>query len=308
MSNFGEISGDVKGAKTFKGPCTFYQGVSGSGVQVVKDSKIWYVDKNKTSPAASGDGLTWDTAFLTVTEAIDAAGDYDVIFIGQGVYSEADTLTITQAGLKIFGAGSSGYIWGPTSLKSDVCEDHIIKVEANGVEIAGLDFIAEENGKDAIRLATTASIYKTHIHDCHFGASTGEYGIYIGDTYDAVDTHIDRCEFKDCVTAGIRLNGTRCKVTNCLFFVPASGVGIIYVPDTTDRPNSAILDNYFIGSNSSDTGIEITNSPTAGTYLFARNIVANCNTTITGKSTNDACCVLNYTGDASGGALIDPSP
>lgn len=307
MTNFGEISGDVTGDKTFKGFCTFYQGISGSGVQVVKDSNIWYVDKNKTSPASSGDGKSWENAFLTVTEAISAAGNYDIIFIGQGVYSEAATLTITQTGLKIFGAGTSGYIWGPTSLKSDTCADHLIKVEANGVEIAGLDFIANTNAKDAIRLATTADIYKTHIHDCHFGASNGEYGVYIGDTYDAVDTHIERCEFNDLVTAGIRLNGTRCKVTNCLFFVPASGIGIEYVPDTGDRPNSAILHNYMMGSSSSDTGIKITNSPTAGTFIIADNYIANCNTSITtGKGDN--MMLYNRVSNATGGEIFDPSP
>ena len=129
MGRDGTISGTYTGNRNYLGRVSFAQGVSGAGVQVVKDSQIWYVDKNKTSPAASGDGLTWDGAFLTVTEAVDAAGDYDVIFIGHGVYSEAATLAITQTGLKIFGAGSSGFIWGPTSLKSDTAANHLITID-----------------------------------------------------------------------------------------------------------------------------------------------------------------------------------
>ena len=268
--------------------------------------KVIYVDKNKDG--GSGNGSSWSEAFLTITEAIADADDYDVIYISHGVYSEAATLNITQTGLKIFGSGTSGFIWGPTSLKSDTCKDHLITVNANEVEIAGLDFICNTDEKDAIRVATTKDIYKLHIHDCHFGLGTGEYGVYTGATYDSVDMHIDRCEFYNAMTCGVRMNGTRNKVTNCLFFVPASGIGIEYVPNAEDRPDSFIGHNRFIGSNSSDTGIKITGSPTAGTYLITDNFVANCATTITGYAGNDACCVLNYTGSAAGGALIDPSP
>lgn len=307
MARLGPVSGEVKGNLDFKGRCSFYQGIAGAGLQVVKDSQIWYVDKNKTGPAASGNGTTWDEAFLTVTEAVAAAGDYDIIMIGQGVYSEAATLAITQTGLKIFGAGTSGLIWGPTSLKSDTCADHLITINANGVEIAGLDFICNTDEKDAIRLATTASIYKTHIHDCHFGLGTGEYGIYMGDTYDAVDTHVERCKFYNAATAGIRHNGTRCSYTDNVFVIAAGTSGMEFEPNAADRPDTVILNNYFMGSNSTDVGITISNAPTAGTVMIANNYFSNCATSITAAK-GDTIQVYNRVNNATGGALVDPSP
>ena len=310
MSNFGEVSGNVTGAKTFTGPCTFYQGVSGMGMQVVKDSQIWYVDKNKTAPASSGDGLTWDTAFLTVTEAVAAAGDYDIIMIGHGVYSEAATLAITQTGLKIFGAGTSGLIWGPTSLKSDTCADHLISINCNGVEIAGLDFICNTTSKNAIQMGDTTTTYKTHIHNCHFGGGgTTNIGINCDTTQDTVDMHVEKCEFYNYSTAGIFLSGTRCKVTDCLFFVPAAGIGIDNSTDTAgNRPDKLIARNYIIGSNSTDTGIKIASTePTDGTLLVANNVVTNCNLNIT-QDKSDAGVVNNGTyGNGAAFVQVDPN-
>lgn len=310
MSKLGETTGNVTGNLKFTGHNTFYQGISGASVQVVKDSEIWYVDQNKTGPASSGDGKTWDTAFLTVTEAIAAAGDYDIIFIGQGVYSEAATLAITQTGLKIFGAGTSGFIWGPTSLKSDTAADHLISINCNGVEIAGLDFICNTTSKNAIQMGDTTTTYKTHIHDCHFGGGgTTNIGINCDTTQDTVDMHVERCEFYNYTTAGIFLSGTRCKVTDCLLFVPAGAVGIDLSTDTAgNRPDKLIANNMIIGSNSTDTGIKIASTePTDGTLLICNNVVTNCNVNIT-QDKSDAGIVNNGTylnGTAFG--QVDPT-
>ncbi len=256
---------------------------------------VWYVDKNK-SPNVTGDGTSWDEAFLTVTEAVDAAGNYDIIYIGHGVYSEAATLAITQTGLKIFGAGSSGYIWGPTSLKSTTAADHMMSINANEVEIAGLDFITNTTSKNAIQMSSTTTTYKVHIHDCHFGGGgTTNIGINCDLTQDTVDMHVDRCEFYNYTTAGIVLSGTRTKVTNCLFFVPASAIGLDIRDTGANRPDKLIAHNMIIGSASSDTGIKLpATEPTDGTILVFDNAVTNCNVNITvGKS--DAGCVNNPT-------------
>jgi len=296
MPRLGQVSGDVKGNLNFLGRANFTQGASGFGVQVVKDSQIWYVDKNKTSPAASGDGLSWDQAFLTITEAIAAAGNYDIIFVGHGVYSEAATLAITQTGLKLFGAGTSGYIWGPTSLKSDTAADHMITINSNEVEIAGIDFITNTTSKNAIQMSSTATTYKIHIHDCHFGGGgTTNIGINCSTVQDSVDMHVDRCEFYNYSTAGIVLSGTRTKITNCLFFVPAAGIGIDVRDTGGNRPDKLLSGNMILGSASTDTGIKLpATQPTAGTILIYNNCITNCNTNITtGKS--EAGIVANQT-------------
>lgn len=309
MANLGNISGNITGDITFKNRVTAEQGVAGIGIQVVRDSQIWYVDKNKANEV-SGDGLSWDNAFLTLTEAVAAAGDYDIIFMGHGVYSEAATIAITQTGLKIFGAGTSGYIWGPTSLKSNTAADHMITINCNGVEIAGLDFITNTTSKNAIQMSDTATTYKTHIHDCHFGGGgTTNSGINCDLTQDTVDMHVDRCEFYNYSTAGIVLSGTRCKVTNCLFFVPASGIGIDIRDTGANRPDKLIAGNMIIGSNSSDTGIKIPSTePTDGTLLVYNNCVTNCGTKNITNGKSDAGLVNNPTyADGTSPAQVDPT-
>ncbi len=270
---------------------------------------IWYVDKNKAS-GNTGDGTTWSDAFLTITEAVAAAGNYDVIYIGQGVYSEAATVDITQDGLKIFGAGTSGYIWGPTSMKSDTAADHMLSINATGVEIAGLDFITNTTSKNAIQMSSTVTTYKTHIHDCHFGGGgTTNIGINCSLVQDTVDMHIDGCEFYKYSTAGIVLSGTRTKVTNCLIFVPASGIGIDIRDTGGNRPDKLIAHNMIIGSQSSDTGIKIAaTEPTDGTLLVYNNCVTNCGTKDITNGKSDIGVVWNPTySDSSTIAEVDPT-
>ena len=283
MVKDGNVSNDYYGNRIFHDQITFAQGAAGASLRVVKDSQIWYVDKNKTSPAVSGDGLTWANAFLTITEAVDAAGDYDIIMIGHGVYSEAATVDITQTGLKIFGAGTSGLIWGPTSMKSDTAADHMLTINSIGVEIAGLDFITNTTSKNAIQMSSTTTTYKTHIHDCHFGGGgTTNIGINCDLTQDTVDMHIERCEFYNYSTAAIVLSGTRTKVTDCLFFVPASGIGIDVRDTGLNRPDKFIDGNKIIGSNSGDTGIKLpAGDITAGAILISNNTICNCATNMT---------------------------
>ena len=250
---------------------------------------IFYVDMTVTT---SGDGKSWGTAFKTVTEAVTAAGDYDAILIGPGVYSEAATIAITQDYLKIFGAGTSGFIWGPTSLKSDTCADHLMSINSIGVEVAGLDFIANTTSKNSIQMSDTTTTYKTHIHDCHFGGGgTTNIGINCDTTQDTVDIHVERCEFYNHSTAGIFFSSTRGKITDCLFFVPAAGVGIDLTTDTGDnRPDKLIANNMIIGSNSTDTGIKIASTePSKGSLLVYNNCVTYCSVNITQDKSEEGC-------------------
>jgi len=309
MVRDGTVSGIMSGNRTWTGRNTFYQGISGAGLQVVKDSQVWYVDKNKTSPAASGDGLTWDTAFLTLTEAVAAAGSYDTIFVAPGYYSEAAVIDIDVKGLKIFGTGN-GAQWGPCGFGSATSADTILTINADRVEIAGLAFWCLTDGKNGIEIATTYDAWNTWIHDCAFGTGVGgntlgEYGIKVNETEDAANTLIENCYFHYMSTAAIVVNATRATIRNNIIWSSSIGIDCENTADT--RANCAILDNYIVGRNAG-TGIKLNaTEATDGTILLANNIVTNFTTNITnGKSVLSQ--VNNQTAaDASSYLQVDAS-
>jgi len=297
----------TNGPYNFSEHITFQGGVGGTGVLVIKDSQIWYVDGNKTAPAASGTGLSPEEAFLTLTEAVAAAGDYDVIFVGPGYYSEAATIDITQHGLKIFGTGN-GAQWGPCGFGSATSGDHILTINANRVEIAGIAFWCLTDGKDGIQIGTTYDAWNTWIHDCAFGTGVGgntlgEYGVKVNETEDCANTLIENCYFHYMSTAAIVVNATRCTIRNNIIWSNAIGIDCELTGDT--RANCAILNNYIVGRNSG-TGIKLNaTEPTDGTVLIADNVVANFTTNIT-QSKGDAGCVNNGTsGDGASPLIVD---
>lgn len=245
---------------------------------IVPSGEVWYVNKNN---AVTGNGTSWDLAFKTITEAIAAAGDYDTILIEEGVYDEGAVLNITQKGLRIFGLNTTNFMYGTTSIKASAANHICITINADQVEIAFLSFI-QNNAKACISIdSASAAIYKTHIHDCHFGSTTATYGVYAGGTYDAVDTIVERCSFTVGATVGVYINGTRCAVVDCMFNLAAGGTAIQHYPNTADRPYARYIGNRIMGVNSTDTGILISQAPTLGCLTVFDNIIENVATPIT---------------------------
>ncbi len=265
---------------------------------------IYYVDKTRGSDSNSG--LVATLALKTIAKAIDLAATNDWIFVGPGVYVEGEELVLAYEGMKLIGSNTSGIEWGPCSIKASAADHGIVSVQANGCEIAYLGFI-QNNANFGIEINHTAAVYKTHIHHCHFGGSaSATYGVYAGATFDAVDTVVEDCEFLAWATAAVYLNATRSKVRNCLFFVPSSGIGIEYVPTTSDRPYGFVYNNYIVGTGTSDTGIKFDGDPDAGMLICAENRVLKCSTTITQLTNGDGLCLNNYTGATTGAVtLID---
>jgi len=278
---------------------------------VTPRDNVWYVNKGNTS---SGNGKSWSKAFLTITEALAVAGDYDVIVIAHGFYTEAATLTVTQVGLKIIGLNSSGKTRGPCSFKTPTAAGPMltIAVNANDVEIANISFIAT-SGQKGIQLggAATGYVWRTHIHDCaFFGDNTGTYAIGNygisttpsgGAFPDVAECVVENCHFYAWATAAIATYGTRVMTRNNSLFVPASGVGIVL---GCGRPFVEVSHNIINGTGTC-TGILITGDDD-GSVIVYDNAIANCTTPFT-KAISDAGLVCNK-GYADGTAMVQHDP
>jgi hypothetical protein len=304
----------TNGPYTWDQHVTFSQGISGVGINLKTDSQIWYVDSGKSS-GVSGDGLSPETAFLTLLEAVTAAGNYDVIIIEENTIQTIATagITITQTGLKIFGANTNNGSQN-ASLKKTVGATPMFIIAADRVEIAYLAIsmrtaaAAIQIGTDAIA-AAGAGVYNTYIHDCNFDAySTATYAVrpHINGAYaDAVNLVVENCYFDGFVTAAVLCNSTRETHRFNTIKVPAEGIGFDVIKTGGDRAYTVINDNLIYGvSGSATCGIKTAGNITAGLAIWARNLLAGSFNTTIGNSSGDHG-VLNYQGSTTGGSLID---
>ena len=307
MGRDGPISGKYTGNRKFTGRCTFYQGISGAGVQVIKDSQVWYADSGKTSPAVSGDGLTWDTAFLTLTEALAAAGDNDVIYVAPGDYVTATANVVSQEGLTIIGPNRSCNDYKALIYTSAAV--NVFEVDANNVSIIGLGISAVGGNGSGISISETTASYKFYVAHCRFdGYGNAGYGVLTDDTQDSPDIVVEDCLFRSWATGSIYANATRGVYRRNLINVDAGAIGINFIQTAGNRPDSFAYGNMILGSNSTDVGIKIASTePTDGTLLIANNVVTNCNLNIT-QDKSDAGVVNNGTyGDGAALVQVDPN-
>ena len=270
---------------------------------------VWYVDKYI---ATTGDGRTWGTAFKTMTEAITAAGDYDEIHVGPGVYAEAAVMNIDQAALKIKGTGNGGQ-WGPCGFSSATSGDDIMTINADRVEISGIAFWCVTNAKDGIVIGTTYDSWNTWIHDCAFGTGTadntlGEYGVQnigVAGSLDVANTLIEDCYFHYMSTAGIQTAATRATIRRNLIW--SSSIGIDVLNEGAAFSCCAIYDNHLVGKNAG-TGIKLAaTEPTDGNIYVGNNNVTNFSVNIT-PAKGDAGLVNNGTyGDGTSWTGVDPT-
>ncbi len=287
MVRDGTVSGDMYGDRNYLGRINFSQGTSGLGLPITYGSSIWYVDKGK-STGVTGDGTTWDKAFLTITEAVAKAGDDDVIFIGYGTYAEAAKIAITQHGLRIIGINPTRTFGGAGLITTEHLDD-LMSVNANRVEITGLTFWCNTGGKNGIVFGESYDPWHCYVHNCYFGTSAqdgsgGEYGIKLNETNDCSDTVIENCTFHDFNTSAIVVKATRSRIENCIFQIYDGKTGIEYQQTAGANPDGVCLNNYMIGWGSGSngcTGIKFSNSINAGRMLVAKNIITNCETLVT---------------------------
>ncbi len=319
MTRDGRVSGDNYGNQIFHDRVSFAQGAAGAGLSFIKkDTQIWYVDSGKTGPASSGDGLTWDKAFMTLAEAVDAAGDHDTILVAP---NDIETIAsggieITQEGLRILGPLADIGLQN-AAFKISAGTSPMFTILADRVEIAGLH-LSCRIAYPAICIGSVAdgigtAIYETNIHDNNItGYSTATFGVAMGGAggfgvatqCDAVNLLIDHNKFTGFVTAAVVVSGSRMTVKNNEFDVPVDTIGVTVVETGGNRGYWSINDNYFVGiAGSSSTAIKFAGNTTAGQGQVIRNVLAGTWTTTITTNTGKPC-VLNYSPGSDGATLV----
>ena len=305
MGKDGYVGGVYTGNRKYTGNISFAQGASGAGLSFIKkDTQIWYVDSGKTSPSISGDGLTWETAFVTLAEAVTAAGDHDTILVAPNDIETIDAagIDITQEGLRIIGSASSQ--GGQNTAFKCTGTAAMFRILADRVEIAGI-YMSQRGAYPTIEIgsASVGAVYETHIHDCNFdGYGTATYGVTgYNQTVDTVSMVVEDNYLMSFATIALHCNGTRDTYRRNTIIVPTSTTGIYVKVDTGDRPFTVIVDNYLVGITDA-VGIEFAGTPTAGTLMLARNYLGGTwGTSITDVGAG----VMNYVTNATGGVLIN---
>lgn len=239
----------------------------------------------------------YESVCTTADIAFARAGRHDrIIFMtpDSGGHDLTCKITIgsSQYGLKVFGEGNTMYNQRTTIKNPTTAADvDMFLITTDKVEIAGLCFQNRQAGACIIIGEDAGAIYQPYIHDCNFtdygGVAT--YGITPGgkasaDTTqcDTVNLVVENCYFDSFVTSGVVSNGTRDAYINNYFKVPAAGIGLHIFKHTDSRGKGLYKGNFFLGANSTDTGIKVTDVGSAAmTNNITENYFVGCATTIT---------------------------
>lgn len=262
----------------------------------------WYVDGDV---AGSGDGKTWEKAFKTLTEAVAVATDDDAIFVAPGKDYEEGEIRITQTHLKIIGSvGSTPQMPGTRLYNSAITTTSLMRIDADNVEIAGINFLIPNDSQathgnntgaalwisspdwiepdypesGGVEYPAADSVKGTWIHHCTFQALSNYYGCGIQMAGHSVNNSvIENCHFSHgCM--GIYLHtGSRNIIRNNQFNCMGGGgpTGINYYPTTTGSFGNQILNNTFnVYATVGAVGIRIVRSPSAGSVFIDGNSFA----------------------------------
>lgn len=191
-----------------------------AGIPLNTWGDYWYVDGNKST---GGTGESWDDAWHTIQNAVDAADDGDVIFIKPktpGIwdpvaYAEDVVIPYATPHLTLMGV-SPNNAWGSLPMIDSGTTTAAITVRAPGCRISGLGMSNNATTGGGVNLdddSSTKSAYGTQIDNCYFyecpkaGAATGGGGVWWSATGGAWQVRILNNYFMAC-GAGISLLGT----------------------------------------------------------------------------------------------------
>lgn len=303
MPRFGKVSGDVKGNLNFLGQVSFAQGVGGANTP----GSVYYVDRDKQNDL-SGDGRSWDDAFVTITEAINAVNaDYTngtapsegrnrYIYIAEGYYSEVP-VTLTASDVHIIcvapgGHDSTVFYGSATAGGWDAgTTAAAITITGDNNTIYGLGIVNRSAGlypAVAIGIGTGSAIANKLIN-CKItldALDSCTYGIEdMGNAF----TEIIGCEFSaSCKTAGVRLysattNSRQIRIKDCYFYGCPTGVLIDAAAHDAVIEDCMFLDDT-AASETCDT--PILNNAGTGLIVFGCSSQLSTANLVTGSGTS----------------------
>jgi hypothetical protein len=135
---------------------------------LIGNATKWYA--NSVTGVAGNDGMLADTPFLTITAAVTAASDNDIIVI-KGTFTETIS---TSKKLTFIGAGPTvdDAVW-----MESAPGDTLLTLTGTHCRVSGIRFRVPTTGGIAISMIN--SDY-TIIENCHFQGRTGSYyGVYV---------------------------------------------------------------------------------------------------------------------------------
>jgi hypothetical protein len=252
--------------------------------QIRQQQYVRYVDSNVSS---SGDGKTWDKAFLTITEGITELNKLDglgaTLLIAPGYYIEvaADVPVLSASDCLIQGVGlPEDTVWygSGTAGVAGASTDHLLTILGGNNQVDGLAMFTHKNDKACIRFIDTGGGYAGSynvISNCYFPPLVQDlvgYSIlYSGGTANQIINN----KFYGCAVAAISMVGNvgkpiRNVISNNHFVGTTIGISV-----TDDNYNTLISDNWF--SAGSETSEDMTNAInlsagfTAGTITVMKN-------------------------------------
>ncbi|MFH1421154.1 MAG: right-handed parallel beta-helix repeat-containing protein [Planctomycetota bacterium] len=256
---------------------------------IVAANNIWYVDDSVTE---SGDGSSAEEAFKTIQEGLDAAPDYDLVLVADGIYSGLENRNLNFNGKLIHLRSING---------SSGCEIDC--------QYAGRGFVFE-NGETNDAIIDGFTIRNASVEGDPYGLGGGIY-------CDASSPTIVNCTISGNSAmrgAGIFLTTSSAVFSNCVItnnICEVNGGGVYF-----DFNSNATMTNCMISNNTATMGTGIfieESSPIIKNCIISNNTSTNeygsgdgagicCFTN--GNATIINCSITNNMSDYGGGMSI----
>jgi hypothetical protein len=288
----------------------------------VSPSDSYTIEGRTYSASNDNDGLSPERAFRTLAYAVlstrsNPATAGDVIFLLPGNHTSTSTVTVSTAGLKIFGIPGSLPHYrtrrnsGSKKVRSTITNTGtagvILTINANDVEVAYLHFLPTAAGGQAISLTNTTA-NRTYIRDCTFAleatASVTTYGITTpaGVTADVNDDiMIANCYFRSGKTGASGANGPA-------VYLPATMHGFTIENSTFELMGTAAWAKAINSVSAGTLGLVVRDcdaiNPTSATTVITT-FLDTTGQTVDGSTQVYRCYIPTGTDGVTASAMVD---